>query len=147
LDVALKYVLDGKTRTAAAGVQGAIVPVLMRSGQVKWLEWGAPTARHVSDPDAPGARPVPSGRTGYRVRGATRVRRDCAAAGRVRRGAAVLAAGCVKYTLEFRDGMVKKARILSTFRAHESRPRVMLVPSLEKKRGEPVTSRFAPGRE
>ena len=52
--VALKFVVDGKTRTAAAGVQGAIVPVLMRSGQVKWIEWGAPTAGHISNPDAPG---------------------------------------------------------------------------------------------
>jgi hypothetical protein len=52
--VALKYVVDGKTRTAAAGVQGVTVPVLMHSGQVRWVEWGAPTGRHVSDPDGPG---------------------------------------------------------------------------------------------
>lgn len=52
--VALKYVVDGKTRTAAAGVQGATVPVLMRSGHVKWVEWGAPAAQHISSPDAPG---------------------------------------------------------------------------------------------
>src|SRR5258708_3376920 len=52
--VALKFVADGKTRTATAGVQGVTVPVLMRSGQVRFIEWGAPTARHVSDPDSPG---------------------------------------------------------------------------------------------
>src|SRR6266852_2527615 len=51
---ALKFVVDGKTRTAAAGVQGATVPVLMRSGLVKWVEWGAPPALHMSSPDAPG---------------------------------------------------------------------------------------------
>jgi hypothetical protein len=51
---ALKFVLDGKTRTAAAGVQGTTVPVLMRSGQVKWVEWGAPTGCHISNPEAPG---------------------------------------------------------------------------------------------
>lgn len=51
---ALKYVVDGNTRTAAAGVQGATVPVLMRSGQVKWVEWGAPAGRHMSSPDVPG---------------------------------------------------------------------------------------------
>src|SRR5258708_37950557 len=52
--VALKFVVDGKTRTAAAGVQGATVPVLMRSGRVKWVEWGAPGGHHVSNPEAPG---------------------------------------------------------------------------------------------
>ena len=52
--VALKYVMDGKTRTAAAGVQGAMVPVLMRSGQVKWVEWGSPAGRPISNPDSPG---------------------------------------------------------------------------------------------
>jgi hypothetical protein len=51
---ALKFVVDGKTRTAAAGVQGATVPVLMRGGQVRFIEWGAPAGRNVSDPDAPG---------------------------------------------------------------------------------------------
>ena len=35
-------------------MQGTTVPVLMRSGQVKWVEWGAPTADHISSPDAPG---------------------------------------------------------------------------------------------
>jgi hypothetical protein len=52
--VALKYVVDGKTRTAAAGVQGTTIPVLMRSGQVKWVEWGAPVGCHISNPEAPG---------------------------------------------------------------------------------------------
>ena len=52
--VALKFVVDGKTRTAAAGVEGTTVPVLTRSGQVKWVEWGAPAGRHISNPDAPG---------------------------------------------------------------------------------------------
>src|SRR5882762_3685613 len=52
--VALKYIVDGKTLTAAAGVQGATVPILMRGGLVKWVEWGAPAAHHVSSPDAPG---------------------------------------------------------------------------------------------
>src|SRR6266850_4094405 len=50
----LKFVVDGKTRATAAGVQGATVPVLMRGGQVRFIEWGAPAGRHVSDPDAPG---------------------------------------------------------------------------------------------
>lgn len=51
---ALKFVVDGDTRTAAAGVEGTKVPVLMRSGQVKWIEWGAPAALHQTSPEAPG---------------------------------------------------------------------------------------------
>ena len=51
---ALKFVVDGKTRMAAAGVQDATVPILMRSGQVKWVQWGAPAACHISNPEAPG---------------------------------------------------------------------------------------------
>src|SRR6266404_6129192 len=52
--VALKYVVGGKRRTAAAGVQGATVPVVTHSGHVKCVEWGAPVGRHISNPDAPG---------------------------------------------------------------------------------------------
>jgi hypothetical protein len=52
--VALKYVVDGKTRIAAAGVDGTKVPLLTRSGQVKWVEWGAPGEHHMTSPDAPG---------------------------------------------------------------------------------------------
>ena len=51
---ALQFVVDGKARIAAAGVQGALVPVLLRGGQVRWVEWGAPAERYISSPDAPG---------------------------------------------------------------------------------------------
>jgi hypothetical protein len=51
---ALKFVVDGETRTAAAGVLGTTVPVLMRSGEVRWIEWGAPAALHLTSPEAPG---------------------------------------------------------------------------------------------
>jgi hypothetical protein len=51
---AIRFVVDGQKRTVACGVGGALLPVLVRGGGVKWIEWGAPKAHHVSSPDAPG---------------------------------------------------------------------------------------------
>jgi len=51
--VAVKFVLDGKTRTASPTV-GAKLPILMRSGQVTWVEWGSPVNLQVASADSPG---------------------------------------------------------------------------------------------
>ena len=52
--VAVQFVVEGKTRTALSGVLGTSLPVLMRSGQVKWVEWGAPAKQQIASPDSPG---------------------------------------------------------------------------------------------
>ena len=52
--VAVQFVVEGKTRTALCGVLGTRLPVLMRSGQVKWIEWGAPAKQQIASSDSPG---------------------------------------------------------------------------------------------
>jgi hypothetical protein len=52
--VAVQFVVEGKTRTANSGVVGAKLPVLMWSGQVRWVEWGAPVKHQVASQDSPG---------------------------------------------------------------------------------------------
>jgi hypothetical protein len=52
--VAVQFVVEGKTRTAAPGVLGTSLPVPMRSGQVKWVEWGAPARQKIASSDSPG---------------------------------------------------------------------------------------------
>ena len=49
--VAVKFVLEGKTRTASPTV-GAKLPILMRSGQVTWVEWGWPVKQQIASADA-----------------------------------------------------------------------------------------------
>src|SRR2546421_10614959 len=63
--VAVQFVVEGKTRTAVSGVLGTSLPVLMRSGQVKWDEWGAPAKQQVDSSDSPGhIRKLPVGNWG-----------------------------------------------------------------------------------
>src|SRR5258708_17580308 len=54
MGVAVQFVVEGKTRTAVSGVLGTSLPVLMRSGQVKWVEWGAPAKQQLASSDSPG---------------------------------------------------------------------------------------------
>lgn len=51
---AIRFVIEGQARTVSAGVAGALLPILMPSGRVEWVGWGAPPEQHVSSPDAPG---------------------------------------------------------------------------------------------
>jgi hypothetical protein len=52
--VAVQFVVEGKTRTAHSGVLGASLPVLTRSGQVRWVEWGAPAMQQIASSESPG---------------------------------------------------------------------------------------------
>jgi hypothetical protein len=52
--VAVRYVVDGRMQVVACGVADSVLPILIRSGVMRWVEWGAPRAHHVSSPDAPG---------------------------------------------------------------------------------------------
>src|SRR5438477_12364655 len=52
--VAVQFVVEGKTRTALSGLLGTRLPVFMRSGQVKWVGWGAPAKQQIASSDSPG---------------------------------------------------------------------------------------------